>query len=156
MVYKGNYIYVGQNEAKTIESTIYWIKACDTEPITDSQQFSWFYKSYNYLMSGDYSYEQKKLLIYEDYDKERRRFERLKQKYLEEDSTKDTKNRPRIPENIRIQVWRRDDGKCARCGSRENLEYDHIVPISKGGSNTTRNIELLCEKCNRSKSNNIE
>jgi 5-methylcytosine-specific restriction endonuclease McrA len=29
------------------------------------------------------------------------------------------------------------------------------VPISKGGSNTARNIELLCEKCNRSKSNNV-
>lgn len=62
-------------------------------------------------------------------------------------------SRPRIPEEIRVKVWRRDGGECARCGSRENLEFDHIVPISKGGSNTTRNIELLCEKCNRSKGN---
>ncbi|MBF0103144.1 MAG: HNH endonuclease, partial [Desulfobacterales bacterium] len=42
-----------------------------------------------------------------------------------------------------------------RCGSRENLEYDHIIPVSKGGSNTARNIELLCEKCNREKSDKI-
>ena len=65
-------------------------------------------------------------------------------------------SRPRIPEEIRVKVWRRDGGECARCGSRENLEFDHIVPISKGGSNTTRNIELLCEKCNRSKGNRID
>jgi 5-methylcytosine-specific restriction endonuclease McrA len=37
------------------------------------------------------------------------------------------------------------------CGSRERLEYDHIIPVSKGGSNTARNIELRCESCNRRK-----
>lgn len=61
-----------------------------------------------------------------------------------------------IPREVRIEVWRRDGGKCARCGSRESLEFDHIIPVSKGGSNTARNIELLCEKCNRSKSNTVQ
>lgn len=59
--------------------------------------------------------------------------------------------RQSIPERSRIEVWNRDGGKCARCDSRERLEFDHIVPVSRGGSNTTRNLELLCEKCNRSK-----
>ncbi len=70
------------------------------------------------------------------------------------DNTQDER-RERIPEKMRMYVWQRDGGKCARCGSRENLEYDHIIPVSKGGSNTERNIELLCEKCNRSKSDNV-
>lgn len=61
-----------------------------------------------------------------------------------------------IPLNVRDEVWRRDQGKCVNCGSREKLAFDHIIPISKGGSNTARNIELLCEKCNRSKSDRIE
>lgn len=61
-----------------------------------------------------------------------------------------------IPSEVRREVWRRDLGQCAKCGSRVNLEYDHIVPVSKGGSNTTRNVELLCESCNRSKSDSIE
>lgn len=60
-----------------------------------------------------------------------------------------------IPQHVKREVWRRDMGRCVDCGSRINLEYDHIIPFSKGGSNTVRNIELLCEKCNRSKSNNI-
>jgi HNH endonuclease len=68
----------------------------------------------------------------------------------------DDNNRERIPEQVRIEVWRRDDGKCVRCGSRVKLEFDHIVPVSRGGGNTARNIELLCEKCNRAKSNHIE
>lgn len=60
-----------------------------------------------------------------------------------------------VPEDVRTYVWRRDRGKCVNCGSRENLEFDHIIPVSKGGSNTARNIQLLCETCNREKSDNI-
>jgi 5-methylcytosine-specific restriction endonuclease McrA len=56
-----------------------------------------------------------------------------------------------IPESVRHEVWRRDGGQCVDCGSRERLEFDHIIPISKGGSNTARNIELRCESCNRKK-----
>lgn len=61
----------------------------------------------------------------------------------------------RISQKVMDRVWNRDGGKCVQCGSNEKLEFDHIIPFSKGGSNTYRNIQLLCEKCNRSKSNNI-
>jgi 5-methylcytosine-specific restriction endonuclease McrA len=57
-----------------------------------------------------------------------------------------------IPEHVRLFVWRRDKGQCVRCGSRERLEFDHIIPVVAGGGNTERNIQLLCESCNRSKS----
>ncbi|MGA3372224.1 MAG: CarD family transcriptional regulator [Terracidiphilus sp.] len=56
-----------------------------------------------------------------------------------------------IPEEVRLFVWRRDKGQCVRCGSRERLEFDHIIPVAAGGSSTERNVQLLCESCNRSK-----
>ena len=62
----------------------------------------------------------------------------------------------RVSSSVKREVWRRDKGRCVNCGSRENLEYDHIIPFSKGGSNTARNIELLCEQCNRSKGAKID
>ena len=61
----------------------------------------------------------------------------------------------RIPQEVKDQVWNRDGGKCVDCGSNENLEFDHIIPFSKGGANTYRNIQLLCEHCNRGKSDKI-
>jgi hypothetical protein len=120
----------------------------------------WVFNGYLYAVPNIYTKEEAKLLVFEKYEKENRRFEKLKLKLAKANTFEPTPidstyDRPRIPENIRVEVWRRDQGKCARCGSREKLEYDHIVPISKGGSNTTRNIELLCESCNRSKSNNV-
>ncbi len=63
--------------------------------------------------------------------------------------------REAIPERVRHEVWRRDRGRCVDCGARERLEFDHIIPISRGGSNTARNIELRCEACNRRKSATI-
>ena len=61
----------------------------------------------------------------------------------------------RISQDVKDKVWNRDGGKCVECGSNENLEFDHIIPHSKGGANTYRNIQLLCEPCNRSKSAKI-
>lgn len=66
-----------------------------------------------------------------------------------------TNERENISSETKREVWRRDQGMCSKCSSREKLEYDHIIPVSKGGSNTARNIELLCQNCNRKKSNHI-
>jgi len=58
-----------------------------------------------------------------------------------------------ISETTKKVVYSRDGGVCQCCGSSSNLEYDHIVPYSCGGSSSASNIQLLCMTCNRSKSN---
>lgn len=50
-------------------------------------------------------------------------------------------------------VFARDGGSCRCCGSSVSLEYDHIIPFSCGGKSDASNIQLLCQRCNRSKSN---
>jgi hypothetical protein len=67
---------------------------------------------------------------------------------------KNNGDRQPIPKAVQREVWQRDQGKCIECGSREKLEYDHRIPVSEGGSNTARNIQLLCESCNRKKAGN--
>jgi HNH endonuclease len=60
--------------------------------------------------------------------------------------------RRRIPRAIKMAVWRRDGGKCVVCGAMDKLHFDHVVPISKGGtSNTADNIQLLCARHNLAK-----
>jgi hypothetical protein len=60
-----------------------------------------------------------------------------------------------IPADVRMFVWKRDQGCCVLCRNNERLEYDHIIPLARGGSNTERNIQLLCEGCNRRKAATI-
>ena len=61
------------------------------------------------------------------------------------------KVRKPIPNDVKVAVWQRDNGRCAECGSNEALEFDRIIPLAMGGANTMRNLQLLCETCNRRK-----
>lgn len=61
------------------------------------------------------------------------------------------RQRERVPQEVRIEVWQRDGGRCVECASQENLEFDHIIPFGLGGSSTARNLQLLCGDCNRRK-----
>lgn len=58
----------------------------------------------------------------------------------------------RVGYDTRLFVWRRDAGRCCHCGSTADLQFDHVIPISWGGSSVAANVELLCGKCNREKS----
>lgn len=83
-------------------------------------------------------------------------YKALLERYTEViDQTNELLGSRKISQDVMDRVWRRDEGKCVMCGSREKLEFDHIIPFSKGGSNTYRNIQLLCENCNRTKSAKI-
>jgi 5-methylcytosine-specific restriction endonuclease McrA len=79
----------------------------------------------------------------------------LKRRTSSQRTTQSKSVRDPIPAAVQRAVWRRDQGRCVVCGSNEKLEFDHIIPISKGGSNTERNIQLLGESCKRSKGSRI-
>lgn len=64
-------------------------------------------------------------------------------------------DRKRIPRDVRNAVWIRDAGLCVECGADDYLEFDHVIPVSTGGSNTLLNIQLLCRRCNATKSDRI-
>jgi len=86
-----------------------------------------------------------------------RRFKKLRQQLEAYRNLEraEASRREQISDAVRLFVWQRDEGKCVKCGSKERLEFDHIIPIALGGSNTERNIQLLCEACNRSKGTNV-
>ncbi|MBN1461896.1 MAG: HNH endonuclease [Armatimonadetes bacterium] len=67
----------------------------------------------------------------------------------------DSERRRHIPDNVKVAVWQRDGGKCVRCGGTEYLEFDHIIPFSRGGANTENNVQLLCRKCNLRKGDEL-
>ena len=74
------------------------------------------------------------------------------------DSKRDTIEHNRlIPKEVKLAVWKRDKGRCVRCGSKDNLHFDHIIPYSKGGSSLVAdNIQLLWARHNIAERDKIE
>lgn len=67
-----------------------------------------------------------------------------------------TPKRENPSDGAKLRVLRRDGYKCTYCGtsgSDSELEIDHIIPVSKGGSNHIANLTTACRKCNQGKSN---
>ena len=61
-----------------------------------------------------------------------------------------------VSESLRYEILRESGGRCELCGATKDdsrLEVDHIVPRSKGGSNERKNLQVLCDRCNRGKLN---
>ena len=75
----------------------------------------------------------------------------------------ETKEKRNISRNIssvtQRRVLRRDNYICQICNKPipdNEVNFDHIIPWSKGGSSDESNIRLLCESCNKSRGNNFE
>ncbi|MGI5220548.1 TerD family protein [Nocardia sp. CA-290969] len=60
-----------------------------------------------------------------------------------------------IPQEVKAEVWQRDGGRCVECGEGHYLEFDHIIPLSRGGATSAANLQILCRGCNRDKGANI-
>ena len=101
------------------------------------------------------SQEEKAQQVMEAVTTQEKRVQKLsKLSSLENRMSKAAKRQP-ISDEVRMFVWQRDKGRCVQCGSNEKLVFDHIIPAAKGGSNTQGNLQLLCELCNRTKSDSI-
>lgn len=69
-------------------------------------------------------------------------------------------NREPISGRTRVNVLERDEYTCQMCGAKVEdgvkLHIDHIIPVSKGGTNEIDNLQVLCHKCNLAKTNRMD
>jgi hypothetical protein len=63
-----------------------------------------------------------------------------------------------IPFKVKIRVVRRDNYTCQHCGVHlvdNEVEFDHKIPLSRGGSSEEHNLRLTCHTCNHDKSDKV-
>ena len=128
-------------------------------------------RNFNDFVTQEFKRERKEVLVLQDFMIEK--FDQLRKKYgdlstleliqimLERElkaptvqaatlrgrSGKKTRGRY-ISASAKRQIY---TGKCAGCGVRHGLEYDHIQKYSHGGSNQAQNLQMLCRNCNQRK-----
>ena len=103
-------------------------------------------KEVNYTYSTNYNFLNNRFLQLQDIG-----FECTLKEY------NSSNQRKLMTKDLRNQVAVRDNFTCQRCGKYMpdgvGLHVDHIIPISKGGKSVISNLQVLCSKCNGSKSN---
>jgi 5-methylcytosine-specific restriction endonuclease McrA len=132
------------------------ILACQQETPSEvaydevSRRAYWLFQDEFYWEDEGYSELEVKALILERQTQKDRRVQRAVA-LMQQTEAMDTPARAAIPDEVKVFVWNRDGGRCVKCGSNQRLEFDHVIPVVLGGANTARNLQLLCETCNRSK-----
>jgi len=115
----------------------------------------WWFRKQVYVETESLAPEDVKALALQMEGAKSATLERARAEMRGEEAAASLRPREPISETVRHEVWRRDQGRCVDCGSKANLEFDHIIPWSQGGSNTVRNLELRCKSCNHSKGADI-
>lgn len=65
--------------------------------------------------------------------------------------------RGRVSNKMRFSIFEKDNYRCRNCKRHtDDLEIDHIIPIAKGGKSEYNNLQTLCKRCNKNKSDIIE
>ncbi len=58
-----------------------------------------------------------------------------------------------VPKATRVKDFGRDASACVYCGSEDDATLDHKVPVSRGGDNSSSNLQVACRTCNADKRN---
>ena len=127
---------------------------------TNIIQRLWFYSNFllyvNRQCRSEKDYEHIKLKVEEhvlergdEYQKLVNKIDRLRQI----SSNRLQINRKQVSDHVLAFVLQRDLNKCVLCGDDSNLQFDHILPVSKGGNNEPENLRILCRQCNQSRGN---
>ena len=123
----------------------------------ESDRTWWLYSGVFYVTKEDLKSADVAVLANEGENHKRLKLEKayalqaMREEFEKGNETANRKGREPIPQEVKLMVWQRDGGRCVDCQSQDDLEFDHVIPLAMGGSNTERNLQLLCAVCNRRK-----
>ena len=127
--------------------------ASEPQPVLDEPDRKrrwWLFDGETYWEDEGFDVTQMKALILERRSQKTRRVQRAVALMQQQDPPP-SPPRDVIAEEVRLAVWRRDAGRCVSCGSKQRLQFDHVIPVAMGGAGTVENLQLLCATCNGSK-----
>ncbi|GAA1074716.1 hypothetical protein GCM10009642_07560 [Nocardiopsis metallicus] len=115
--------------------------------VTDGDRTYWWFQDTFFWDDECLDDEQVCALITSKQERRRRHVERAVTMMSMGDYPREPK-RSHIPDDVKEYVMRRDEGQCQACGSRSNLQFDHVIPVAMGGSSEPENLQVLCATCN--------
>lgn len=147
--------FVGKKPLGSTWSTSRW-RALDAAQRSTPTQFLhgdgrcyWWFESAFYWADEELPAHDMLALIRDRHRRAQRKLERARSALALDGEP--VRRREPIPREVRLAVFERDGGRCVECDSNFDLQYDHIIPVTMGGSTTVDNLQLLCAPCNQRK-----
>ena len=138
------------------------VSLLETQTPSDERRWLWLYRDAIWVTSRNprlAEVAEVVLRIKAGQFREDEELKRLKEQVANLEAVETLRNgirvRAPIPDDVKLLVWSRDGGACVRCGSRDQLQFDHVIPHSRGGSDSSENIQVLCQGCNLAKRANL-
>jgi 5-methylcytosine-specific restriction endonuclease McrA len=110
----------------------------------------WWCRDRFYWEEEDLSADDVYALVYERERRRDRQLERARAVVTTESLPRQPR-RDVIPREVKLAVFERDGGRCVECGASFEIQYDHVIPVARGGANTVANRQILCAPCNQKK-----
>jgi len=120
----------------------------------DDDRVLWWSEQGFFWGEPELGHEEVELLLWNRQRRQTSQLERLRKARVRAEDI-EVARRERIPDDVKSLVWERDEGQCVRCGAQDDLQFDHVIPVAKGGGVDAENIQILCGDCNRAKSASI-
>ena len=123
-------------------------------PRDDSEQFRYLVSLLsNQVAPGDLVEAFRRILAAATLELEKRKFSATSQPRKQHVASLNPRH---IPNEVKREVWKRDGGRCSfvsdgghRCPAQDQLEYDHVLEVSRGGKSVLSNVRLLCRAHNQ-------
>jgi len=116
----------------------------------DGRRALWWFRDRFYWDDGGHSAEDVKALVLKRLTRRERQLKSARAMMRGEENH--AGRRAPIPPQVAHAVVERDGRWCAQCGSTEELQFDHIIPVALGGASSVENLQILCSDCNQAKS----
>jgi hypothetical protein len=155
-VFRDGTKYVGASRFKR-EELSQFEAAGETQAVLMLQAWGrqyWLFRGRFYWEDENLSAQDAYALLYERWRQRERKLERARA-VVATDSLPRQPQRVVIATDVRNAVFNRDGGRCVECGSNFDIQYDHIIPVVRGGSNEVNNLQILCATCNRKKGTSL-
>jgi hypothetical protein len=147
----GQKIYSGRWKDAHLEA---WRREQQEHPVRlrrEARRSLWWFRDRFYWDDDGYSAEDVRALALQ---RTRRDDRRLKSAHALMNGDAAPGRKP-IPAGIVRAVIARDGLRCIQCGTTEELQFDHVMPVALGGGTSVENLQVLCGECNRAKSDSL-